>query len=69
VLAEMRADAALTVMDCDHVDFLRVRCDAHILRIGCTTNPVLIVYKCRDLNIRSGTALMMVMIGPQNHGT
>jgi hypothetical protein len=69
VFAEVRADAALTFVDCNHLDSLRVRCDAHILRIGCTTDPVLIVYKSRVLNIRSGTALMMVMIGRQNHGT
>ncbi len=42
VLAEVAADTALTVSNCDHVDFLRVRCDAHIVRIGCTTDPVLI---------------------------
>jgi hypothetical protein len=42
VLAEVGADPALTVVNCDHVDFLRVRCDAHILRNGCTTDPVLI---------------------------
>lgn len=38
MLAKMCADTALTVMDCDHVEFLRVRCDAHILRIGGTTD-------------------------------
>lgn len=69
MFAEVRADAALTVMDCDHVDSLRFRCDAHILRIGCTTNPVLIPYRSRLLNSRSGMALMMAMIGRQNQGT
>jgi hypothetical protein len=65
----VRADTALTFMDCDHVDSVRVRCDAHMLRIGCTTDPVLIAYRSRVLKIRSGTALMMAMIGRQNHGT
>lgn len=69
VFAEMRADAALTFVDCDHVDSLRAKYDAHILRIGCTTDPVLIAYRSRVLKIRSGTALMMAMIGRQNHGT
>jgi hypothetical protein len=38
-------------------------------RIGCTTDPVLIPYKSLVLKIRSGTALMMAMIGRQNQGT
>src|ERR1700751_3911358 len=49
VFTKVSTDAALTVVDCDHVGSLRVGCDAQIVFPGCTPDPVLIAYKSLPL--------------------